>query len=61
MVITLSVNNRETVMNIPVTPSSFKVLKPQSVEEFEVVSAKDLALIGTAKLKSISFSSFFPR
>lgn len=60
MVITLSVNNRETVMNIPVTPSSFKVSKPQSVEEFEVVSAKDLALIGTAKLKSISFSSFFP-
>ena len=60
MVITLSANNRETVMNIPVTPSSFKVSKPQSVEEFEVVSAKDLALIGTAKLKSISFSSFFP-
>ena len=60
MVITLSVNNRETVMNLPVTPSSFKVSKPQSVEEFEVVSAKDLALIGTAKLKSISFGSFFP-
>lgn len=60
MVITLSVNNRETVMNIPVTPSSFSVSKPQSLEEFEVVSAKDLTLIGAAKLKSISFESFFP-
>ena len=60
MAITLSVNNRETVMTLPVPPSSFKVSKPQSVEEFEVVSAKDLALIGTAKLKSIAFSSFFP-
>lgn len=60
MVITLSVNNRGTVMKIPVTPPSFTVSKPQSPEEFEVVSAKDLTLIGTPKLKSISFKSFFP-
>lgn len=63
MEIVLSVNNRLNagdVMILPVTPASFSVLKPQSLEEFEVVSKKDLQLIGTPKLKGFDFESFFP-
>lgn len=56
----LSVNNRETVIQIPVPPSEFTVSKPQGNETFETASMGWLKLIGTAELKSISFSSFFP-
>jgi len=63
MEIVLSVNNRKNagdVMVLPVTPASFTVSKPQSLEEFEVLSKKDLQLIGVPKLKGLVFDSFFP-
>lgn len=63
MEIVLSVNNRKNagdVMVLPVTPASFTVSKPQSLEEFEVMSKKDLQLIGVPKLKGLVFDSFFP-
>lgn len=60
MDIYLSVNNRAEVIQLPVLPSSFTVSKPQSLQTFETVTDKDLQLIGTPKLKSISISSFFP-
>lgn len=55
-----SVNNRETVIQLPVTPSEFTVDKPQGNETFETASRGWLKLIGVSELRSISFSSFFP-
>ena len=64
MDIYLSVNNRDNpavdLLTIPVMPPEFRVQKPQGGQEFETVTAGTLNLIGTPKLKSISWSSFFP-
>ncbi|MCR4719699.1 MAG: hypothetical protein K5768_08745 [Firmicutes bacterium] len=60
MDIYLSVNNREQVICLPVLPSEFTVSKPHSNEVFETVTQGELNLIGKSKLKSISWSSFFP-
>ena len=60
MDIYLSVNNREQVICLPVLPAEFTVSKPFSNEVFETVTQGELNLIGKAKLKSISWSSFFP-
>lgn len=60
MDIYLSVNNREQVICLPVLPSEFTVSKPLSNEVFETVTQGELNLIGKSKLKSISWSSFFP-
>lgn len=60
MDIFLSVNNRTEWMQIPVLPEEFKITKPQGNENFETVTGSELKLIGNPKLKSISFSSFFP-
>lgn len=60
MDIYLSVNNGKTVMVLPVMPSEFEISKPQNTSVFETVSKGELQLIGEPKLKSISFSSFFP-
>ncbi len=56
----LSVNNREQIIKIPVPPAEFSVSKPHSNGVFETVSSGQLNFIGTASLKSISWSSFFP-
>lgn len=56
----LSVNNRETVLQLPVPPNEFSVDKPQGNETFETASKGWLKLIGEPDLRSISFSSFFP-
>lgn len=56
----LSVNNRETVIQLPVPPAEFTVEKPQGNETFETASRGWLKLIGEPELRSISFSSFFP-
>jgi len=60
MDIYLSVNNREEVMRLPVLPPSFTISKPQTTQTFETVTAGELQLIGTPKLKGITISSFFP-
>lgn len=60
MNIYLSVNNREEVLTLPVIPPGFTLQKPQGTETFETISKGDLMLIGEAKLKGISFESFFP-
>lgn len=60
MDIYLSVNNREEVMRLPVLPPSFTITKPQTTQTFETVTAGELQLIGTPKLKGITISSFFP-
>lgn len=60
MNIYLSVNNNAEVLQLPLMPPEFTVSKPQSITEFETVSKKDLALIGTPKLKTIGWNSFFP-
>ena len=49
------------MLKLPVVPKEFTVSKPQANEVFETVSGRELRLIGTPKLKSISWSSFFPR
>lgn len=56
----LSVNNRATVIQLPVPPAEFTVEKPQGNETFETASKGWVKLIGATDLKSISFSSFFP-
>lgn len=60
MDIYLSVNNRETVMILPVIPSEFTITKPQNTETFETVSKGELQLIGVPKLKGITIETFFP-
>ena len=60
MDITLSVNNREDVMVLPVTPSSFTISKPQGGNVFETVSQGELQLIGQPKLKGLTIEAFFP-
>ena len=60
MDIYLSVNNRADILIIPVLPPQFTISKPQSTTVFETVSKGELQLVGTPKLKSISFSCFFP-
>ena len=60
MEIILSVNNREEVMTLPVTPPSFTITKPQGGQTFETVAHGDLQLIGAPKLKGIVIESFFP-
>lgn len=59
MDITLSVNNREDVMVLPVTPSSFTISKPQGGNVFETVSQGELQLIGQPKLKGLTIEAFF--
>lgn len=56
----LSVNNRQTVIQLPVPPAEFSVEKPQGNETFETAAHGWIKLIGKPELKSISFSSFFP-
>lgn len=51
MDITLSVNNREDVMVLPVTPSSFTISKPQGGNVFETVSQGELQLIVNLSLR----------
>ena len=60
MDIYLSVNNRADILIFPVLPSQFTITKPQSTTVFETVSKGELQLVGTPKLKGLSFSCFFP-
>ena len=60
MKIELSVNNRQEVMIIPVTPPTFTITKPQGGQTFETVTGEELQLIGVPKLKGFSYESFFP-
>ena len=60
MDIVLSVNNRADILTIPVIPPFFTVTKPQGNHVFETVSKGELQLIGTPKLKGISWETFFP-
>jgi hypothetical protein len=60
MDIFLSVNNRAEVMQLPVVPPEFTVSKPQGNSTFETINSGELNLYGEPKLKTISWSSFFP-
>ena len=60
MKIYLSVNNGADILTVPVIPPEFTVQKPQGGSAFETISSGELNLIGLPKLKSISWSSFFP-
>ena len=57
----LSVNNRQSIMMMPVTPPEFNVDKPRTNETFDTVRAGEINLIGNEQLKTVSFSSIFPR
>ena len=59
MKIYLSVNNGADILTVPVIPPEFTVQKPQGGSAFETISSGELNLIGTPKLKSISWS-FLP-
>ena len=60
MDIWLSVNNREQVLQLPVVPAEFEILKPHKNEVFETASQGDLKLLGSPGLRGTVFSSFFP-
>ena len=60
MRVILSVNNREEVLVMPVTPPSFSVKMPHSPDKIETVSGEELLLLTPAKLQSITLGSFFP-
>lgn len=48
------------VLTIPVMPSSFEITSEQDHQTVNVVSLGEILLKGHRKLKSLSFSSFFP-
>lgn len=60
MDIFISVNNREQVIKLPVLPKEFKIQSGMKNENYDTISIGEIKLIGMPKLKSISFSSFFP-
>ncbi|QHI71462.1 phage baseplate protein [Aminipila terrae] len=60
MDIFLSINNREKVIQIPVLPPEFTIQSPSQNESYQTISTKEITLIGTMGLKTLSFSSIFP-
>lgn len=60
MEIFVSVNNRESVIQIPVIPPEFIVESPFGVETYSTIRQGDISLIGLRGLKTITWNSFFP-
>lgn len=61
MDIFFSINNRKTVLQLPIVPSEFKIKSPFNNETWSTINQGDILLIGQRGLKSISFESFFPK
>lgn len=61
MEIYVSINNRESVMKIPVLPAEFTVASPFGAETYNTIGQGDILLIGMRGLKTVSWSSFFPK
>ena len=56
----LSINNREQVIKLPVTPDEFQMQSGMSNDTYETISQGEIKLIGMSKLKAITLQSFFP-
>ncbi|MGE7838005.1 hypothetical protein [Viridibacillus arvi] len=61
MDIFFSENNRKKVVQLPIVPSEFKIQSPFNNETYTTISQGDIALIGQRGLKTIAFSTFFPK
>lgn len=60
MDIFLSINNREQVIKLPVTPAEFQIQSGMNNETYETISQGEIKLIGMPKIKAITLQSFFP-
>lgn len=60
MEIFLSINNREQVIKLPVTPNVFNVKSPWGNNKFETINQGEIKIIGQKGLRSLSIQSFFP-
>ncbi|WP_171681391.1 LysM peptidoglycan-binding domain-containing protein [Paenibacillus planticolens] len=57
----LSYNNGEERLQLPVNPERISVTTTRGYEDIEVTQLGEYTVIGNAKLREFSFSSFFPR
>lgn len=60
MQVELSINNRQEVMTLPVTPEELIVDFANSTSIINSINYGDLKLIGKKGLKNITLESFFP-
>lgn len=61
MYISLSFNNFEKTLILPVLPSEITVSTGLKNNTFDVISMGEIGVIGNNKLKTITISSFFPK
>lgn len=57
----LSYNNGAERLQLPVNPESIRFVSTRGYEDVEVTQLGEYTVIGNAKLRDFSFSSFFPR
>lgn len=57
----LSYNNGAERLQLPVNPASIRIQSSHSYEDVEVSQLGEYTVIGDARLRDFSFSSFFPR
>lgn len=57
----LSYNNGAESLQLPVNPERVNVSSPRGYEDIEVTQLGEYTVIGNAKLREVSFTSFFPR
>lgn len=60
MEIFVSINNMESVLQIPVIPPEFTIESPFGVETYNSIQQGDISLVGLRGLKTVTWSSFFP-
>ena len=59
--ITIGTLNGKNSLTIPIMPSSFEVTTEQDHQTVNIVNFGEILLKGNRKLKSLTFSSFFPK
>lgn len=57
----LSYNNGAERLQLPVNPASIRITSSHSYEDVQVSQLGEYTVIGDARLRDFSFSSFFPR
>lgn len=61
MDIYLSTNNRNDLIRLPIIPSEITISREGKTQTIETARHGDLTVIGKHGIRSLSFSSFFPR
>ena len=58
--ITIGTSDGKQALTIPVMPSSFEVTTEQDHQTVNIVNMGEILLKGNRKLRTLTFSSFFP-